>query len=360
MGLYNIKNWYLAVLFVLLTTVLLATVLLPAVSFASPDSQQGDSEESRWFQIELIIFAHKSDNPLESEKWPEIAGLSLPPGIIDLSLPGTAPPADAETSATTAEQPLVFQPVSSPNSTNNTPENSVGINDIIPPVPMPVAFEMLRPEELDLNDVYKKLARSSRFEPLLHVAWKQPTYDKDKAQTVFLYDGMTKSDSESDTGPLPDEKQADTDGKTANSSGDALEMGPISPRVAGTVSLSVSRYLHFDADLIYRTPVKQQQAIVIPDLELWDEKPYPTLSPHQGPAYRLEEWNAIRGFRLQESRRMRSKKIHYLDNPFFGIIVLVTPVELPKPPEEPAANTEGIPMPSTQQGDSISNNPVTH
>jgi hypothetical protein len=355
MGLYNIKNWYLAVPFVLL-----ATVLLPVVTFASPDSQQGDSEETRWFQIELIIFAHKSDDPLESEKWPEIAGLSLPPGIIDLSLPGTTPPAEAGTSATTTEQPLVFQPVTSPTTTNNTPEDSVGINELIPPVPMPVAYEMLRPEELDLNDVYKKLARSSRFEPLLHVAWKQPTYDKDKAQTVFLYDGMTKSASESEAGPQSDEKQTETDSKAANFSGDALEMGPISPRVAGTVSLSVSRYLHFDADLIYRTPVKQQQAIVIPDLELWDEKPYPTLSPHQGPAYRLEEWNAIRGFRLQESRRMRSKKIHYLDNPFFGIIVLVTPVELPKPPEEPAANTEGIPMPSTQQKDSVGNNSTMH
>jgi hypothetical protein len=332
MGLYNIKNWWLAVLF----------VLLPAVSFAAQVPQQGDSEEKRWFQIELIIFAHRSDDPLESEKWPEIAGLSLPPGIVDLALPGTIPPGEDKTTAASTEQPLVFQPVTTP-TTNNTPDNSVGINELIPPAPMPVAFEMLKPEELDLNDAYKRLARSSRFKPLLHVAWLQPTYDRDKAQTVFLYDGMTNPVSETEAG-----------------SEDALDAGPQSPHIAGTVSLSVSRYLHFDANLVYRTLVRQQQAIVIPDLELWDEKPYPTLSPHQGPAFRLEEWNAIRGFRLQESRRMRSRKIHYLDNPFFGIIVLVTPVELPKPPEKPAANTEGIPIPSAQDEDSVGNNSTIH
>lgn len=292
MGLYNIKNCWLALPF----------VLIPLVTMADTASQQGDSEEKRWFQVELIVFAHKSDDPLESEKWPEIAGLSLPQGIVDLSLPITAPP-----------------------------EKAIGDNELIPaPVPMPVAFEMLRPEELEMNDDYRKLARSSRFKPLLHIAWRQPTYDKDKAQTVFLYDGMTKSASESD-----------------HSSKKILDTGAKNPRVAGTVSLSVSRYLHFEANLVFRRLVKQHRAIAIPDLELWDEKPYPTLSQHQGPAYRLEEWNEIRGFRLQESRRMRSRKLHYLDNPFFGIIVLVTPVELPKPPEEPVSDPASIAIPIT-------------
>lgn len=302
MGLYNIKNWWLTA----------SLLLLPAVALGAQAPQPGNSEENRWFQVELIVFAHKSDDPLDSEIWPKIAGLSLPPGIVDLSLPGTTPP---------QKQPEV--------------------NGLTLSAPMPVAFQMLKPEELELNDDYKRLARSSSFEPLLHVGWRQPTFDKDKAQTVFLYDGMTNPVSETDTG--------------AGSEETALDIGPNSPRVVGTVSLSVSRYLHFNADLVYRTSVEQQRGVVIPDLELWDKKPFPTLSQHQGPAYRLQEWSAIRDFRLQESRRMRSKKLHYLDNPFFGIIVLVTPVELPKPPEEPVSEQSSMPTPSTKSGNSIGN-----
>jgi hypothetical protein len=32
-------------------------------------------------------------------------------------------------------------------------------------------------------------------------------------------------------------------------------------------------------------------------------------------------------FELNESRRMRSKELHYLDHPAMGIIVKITPVE---------------------------------
>jgi hypothetical protein len=33
-------------------------------------------------------------------------------------------------------------------------------------------------------------------------------------------------------------------------------------------------------------------------------------------------------FRFQTSRRMRSGELHYLDHPLFGLLILVTPLEL--------------------------------
>jgi hypothetical protein len=112
------------------------------------------------------------------------------------------------------------------------------------------------------------------------------------------------------------------------------KIGPPNPQFVGTVTLSVERYLHLDADLVYRQPVTQKSAVPISDLELWYDRPYPTLHEPQGPAYRLDTWQAMRGFRLKESRRMRSTEIHYLDNPFMGLVVVITPVELPEPAEE--------------------------
>jgi hypothetical protein len=35
-------------------------------------------------------------------------------------------------------------------------------------------------------------------------------------------------------------------------------------------------------------------------------------------------------FRLTESRRMRSRELHYFDHPLFGVMVEVRPVELPE------------------------------
>ena len=35
-------------------------------------------------------------------------------------------------------------------------------------------------------------------------------------------------------------------------------------------------------------------------------------------------------FELNESRRMRSEEIHYLDHPALGIIVKITPIEAPE------------------------------
>jgi hypothetical protein len=69
------------------------------------------------------------------------------------------------------------------------------------------------------------------------------------------------------------------------------------------VTVSLSRYLHLSTDITYYNPevylAEQiaQQNIDAPSIE---------------------------HFRLVESRRMRSKEIHYIDHPYFGIIALIT------------------------------------
>ncbi len=55
----------------------------------------------------------------------------------------------------------------------------------------------------------------------------------------------------------------------------------------GTIKVSVKRYLHADLDLL------------------------------------LKNGN---GYRLQASRKMRSKEIHYIDHPKMGVLILITPL----------------------------------
>lgn len=305
---YSIKNWRLAAI---LMPILL---LLPCLAFSAPLAKKKNLTEERWFEVELIVFAHLNGQALESEKWPDITGLILPKKVIELGQP--APEPIEKPKPKTGEQSLVFEQVNS---------------SAVEPIPMPVAFVMLKDEELQLKESFKKLKRSREFRPLLHVAWRQPTYSAKHAQTVLLYEGMTEPEYTENTKNKSKNKRLNTKSDTDN--------GVINPRFVGTIRLSVARYLHFAADLVYRVPVTQRVAIQMQDRDLWTDSPYQAISYPQGPAYQLESWKAIRGFRLKESRRMRSKRIHYLDHPFLGVVVQITPVELPKDPEELSATT---------------------
>ncbi|MEW8346746.1 MAG: CsiV family protein, partial [Candidatus Thiodiazotropha taylori] len=47
-------------------------------------------------------------------------------------------------------------------------------------------------------------------------------------------------------------------------------------------------------------------------------------------------------YRMQEKRRMRSGKLHYLDHPVLGVFAIANRYEMPAPPEEPEAEAELI------------------
>ena len=298
------RSAYHACAFSLTLTVFLLATLLPLPTAASAKSSSLSLEDARWFQVELILFAQKNGEPLDAEQWPDIAAMLLPDTLLELHLPQEANTTEGSIPADTDSE-----------SPENTRE-------------WPPAYQLLGEDALQLTDAAKKLRRSSRFTTLLHIAWQQPTYDRQQAQPIFFMEGMDK--------PLSveaDEKNTPEDTSPASAAVNR-QMGPPNPRFVGTVTLSVERYLHLAADLLYRQPVTQHLAIPISDLDLWYDRPYPTLNEPQGPAYRLESWQAIRGFQLKESRRMRSKKIHYLDHPFMGLVVVITPVELPEATEE--------------------------
>ncbi len=308
--------------------------LLPPLSVAATKTKPVDPplEDARWFQVELILFAQQSDDPLESEQWPDLEGLSLPDSLLELHLPlatATAtvgkPTADSD-----APEPGVSEPEPPTDAASaNSPD-------------LPPAYQILGDDALQLTDMVKKLRRSSRFKPLLHVAWQQPTYDRQHSQPIFFMEGMTDplpaEDVTAKAGLPPTDESQPAESllppMLEYASEEDTKIGPPNPQFVGTITLSVERYLHLASDLIYRQPVTQHTAVPIPDLDLWYDRPYATLHEPQGPAYQLDTWQAMRGFRLKESRRMRSTEIHYLDNPFMGLVVVITPVELPEPAEE--------------------------
>ena len=249
--------------------ILLALLLAPAVAAA-------DRGDTRWYDVELIIFTPTGDDFLDAEAWPQNPQL---PAIEN---------ARSLTSATRQ------------SSKTRT-------------------FQTLTSDERQLDGAYRQLKASSQFEPLVHIGWRQPGLKKNEAVPVRItlgFDGKFLAPEE-----VP----------TARSG--TLFRQPELPRLDGTVKVILSRYLHLETDLVYRMEADDS-------MMQRGERPDPAvinLSTSVRPdRVRSRDGNLLDSdssaqnsryleFVVNNSRRMRSKELHYLDHPILGVIALITP-----------------------------------
>ena len=183
--------------------------------------QFAEAAETRWYDVEVIIFSHNSQQYRNSELWP--VDYELPPmGVTQALLPA---------------------------------RSSGG---------KPVAFSRLDTNSLRLKSQANRINSAKDMELLLHMGWRQPGLSEDKAVAIRL-DGAS------------------------------------SQRLSGTLKLVLSRYLHINTDLIYREPRTGED----------------TSGVSTQPRYQA--------YNLKQSRRMRSRELHYLDHPLFGMAIMVTP-----------------------------------
>ncbi|GMR07644.1 MAG: hypothetical protein BMS9Abin26_0647 [Gammaproteobacteria bacterium] len=229
---------------------------------------QGDTAPP-WYQIEVIVFSYEDPAAFDEEFWREVIDFPSIESSYELAQ-GLSPGITAD-DTTRGSMPAVTTATS-------------------PSAELP--FSLLPAEQMQLDREFRVLANSSRYTPRIHVAWRQPVLAKASAAPVYLHSRY----------PLPADyiETADIPSRTDN--------------ISGTVRISVSRYLHVDANLIYtRPPVQAGLTTIIPG-----------------------------NFQLKESRRLRSKELNYLDHPLMGMLVLITPYELP----------EIVPQVSNQAGSS--------
>ena len=92
----------------------------------------------------------------------------------------------------------------------------------------------------------------------------------------------------------------------------------------GKITISLSRYLHASTDLVLRRPRLSVDQVL-----------NPTTQDRYLAAYSADT-RILDNHRLKERRRMRSKNLHYLDNPEFALLILITPYEAPAASENPA------------------------
>jgi hypothetical protein len=210
-------------------------------------------------------------------------------------------------------------------------------------------YDLLATTEFRLLDVVTRLIDSSRYELLLHAAWRQPGLEREQVLSVWLKGGRifgneyTSIDNQIEL--IDDNPQID-DGENSEVTTyefdeqtlESLELQLLEQQDSqrhdglyefeGKITIALSRYLHTYTDLILRRP----RLSVDPVLSNAPQNAYL--------AANTADTRILNNHRIKEHRRMRSKNLHYLDHPEFAMLILITPYEVAESFEEAVIEDE--------------------
>lgn len=270
--------------------VLLGIAMTMGISQASI-AQSGNQ---RWYQVELIAFARVT--PDTQEHWPTNIKLGYPLTWVELKNPANT------TSGSTATQ----SPTTEPVDLSRTP------------------FYFLPDSDKKLRNQAAALKRNARYRVLFHQAWRQFIGDQRRAPALLITGG--------------------------NAFGNHYEL-------EGSITLSVAQYLQIQTRLwlsefeinygqapgewppLPTMPNKLREEILAADnnepataekmstFDQWSSVNTPTTDAALSSL--SEPYLTKRVVLMEQERRMRSGELHYLDHPLFGLIIQITPYNIP-------------------------------
>ena len=207
------------------------------------------------YEVEIIVFANREFDATE-ERFDQTSE-SFGSTVLDAL---AAPPVFDET--------RFAAPV--PDGTPAAP-----LTPALPPDPAVTAalaamrIRMLAPDQLTMNNEYRRISTIPAYTPLLHTGWVQPGLAAADAPTL-----------------------------------DLATLGILNP--SGKVRVHLERFLHITLDLTYQAAAGETAAV--------------------GGGDGLNEITLAPRYRLKATRSARSGELHYFDHPAFGVLVRVRPV----------------------------------
>ena len=317
-------------------------------------------EAQPWYEVEIIIFTRDVQPDSLGEVWPSN------PGTPDFehARPLQADPADEIQPIEAAIEGGVDDlnssanlnlPTVSVNEDHTAAENHELIEalptpgDELPalagPQP-PEPYTLLPEEEFRLKTEFSRLQRNPGLQPEIHLAWRQPVSNQKEAQLLYL---RTPYTAEQDKTEIEKERTAKLATGTEIFNGLGLVAPAEPPDLEGTIRISVSRYLHVELDLLRR---------------IRPAAPYTSYEQSFEGGF-TEQAQPYNRYRMQAHRRMRSGELHYIDHPLMGVLIKITPYELPIPAEsvepEAVAPTHQVEEANTDEPDAtaVEQAPVT-
>lgn len=141
-------------------------------------------------------------------------------------------------------------------------------------------------DALTLDDAAQKIRASGKYRLLKHFAWRQPGLDNKNAQAIRINIGSTMPIY------LPDDLKPYKKFIPASAQPEPTRTRKITTTtISGSLKVRLGRFLHLDTRLVF-TDTENRKS-----------------------------------YRMSQSRKMRSKEFHYIDNPRFGLLVRILPLE---------------------------------
>lgn len=225
--------------------------------------------DERWYQIETVIFTQQSEG--NNEHWYHHNPIHQSDTPIELIDP---------LSPKKVEQPKI-----------NTKSEEIAS-------PFEAFTYLNASEQHKLPTLIKRLKRSKAYRVLFEGSWKQ-SLDKNDSLPIHVQGGNRYN-----------------------------EMSELD----GYLRLSVNRYLHITTNLqltLFDTPPKKKAILDNPMQSIDFRQPDWAAKPAWNPALFMPEFIPMENIIFKQSRRMRSKELHYLDNPRLGLLIYITPLKAP-------------------------------
>ncbi len=265
----------------LFITLLTLAISVSSIAASSPRSP---------YQINVIIFKNADNSGLNSEIWPANPQQPKIANAVNL-LPA---------SDTTAGQNLA-QIVH-----NNA--NSHKINNPL--------LRVLPDNQFGLKNTLGKMQKSNHYKVITFVSWRQLLTNGGKSQLIHIYGGQAY-DAQSNVIDNPANLPPQTlqpainltpnSNKSQNTTDNTTQ--PIKAakwELNGTLKVSKSGFIIFSSNLLLTEPV-------------------PVVNTDD--AHNNTPETKLMSFPLTQTIRTRGNEIHYLDNPLYGVLVLITKVK---------------------------------
>ncbi len=220
-------------------------------------------EEVRYYDVEILLFENIKPNPANTETWPSSLKFEVPENAL-----------------------FIGSPYPGPLPTEYNPR---------------FTFKPIKASTYQLQDEAKKLTEHEDYRVLYHRSWRQPGMNRENAVSVkfqreipriklpvsIAEDNATLTIEQNDYNRIINERMPDIN------------------NLQGLVTITLSRYLHIQTDIQYTRYIVEDNPDN-PDAAFAKIKP--------------------QVYQLKQTRKMRSKELHYLDNPRLGLLVYITPV----------------------------------
>ena len=228
------------------------------------------AEGMRYYDVEIVIIENLTSEAKKSENWPLQVNLTPPEKTVQLG-----------------------QPV---------------LSEWLPQdVDLKSSYKVLDASTYQLTPEVEKISESKTQRVIFHTSWRQPGLDKKQALPIYFKQEVPAPPVVENQNNAQHENEGDL--QSASSSSSILE---------GILRVTLARYLHLEAELSYRNK--------IPEVENSDN-PFSVLD-NESERKEIDKQGVIH--LKQKRRRIRSKELHYLDHPVLGMLVRITPYEIPE------------------------------